>query len=215
MQKFETPATNENPKQKYARLLNDGLTLNKKLDDYYGVQGLLAGRPEDTAKGKTGKDLLGKNIDKTCQQINKLLKERVELIRTAGFQNIESLYPRVKKQKSDNDELSIFELGIFNQARRKLAEKYGYKISFNVGEDASFSGWVTLTKDNMHFNIKAAAFRDKNNLGGKSRIYKLDASIIQERKKQQQMLEFDRGDFKGIPTKEVQREIDKIVAIFG
>jgi len=240
----------ESPEEKYQKLLLAGVETSKKYEQL--SESLNQEEDESLAYEDTEEA-----VHDLAQQMESEMKERVNILRQSGTTNIESVFPRAKRNeeaeeanrqlgelqremteklmkgmsdprfdmselnemrdraqelmaKSQFQEMTEQEAEQFDAALKKLAEDNGYEF-----EGGSLGGWVTVKKGGIEFQMKHYVVPSEHGISGYSRISKMGVYRKTESGDNEWLLNYDRGWDVANKDPEIQKEIDRVVAIFG
>jgi len=153
------------------------------------------------------------NAEEKAREFAEITSEMTRMIMAPDYDPAELNRLRDKarelKSQEKSNELNDEEMEAFDEARKRLAEQEGYEI-----EGKGAGGWVTLKKGDLEFSMKHFAFPSEFGIGGYSRISKIGVSRKNE-KGSESLMYFDRGWDTANEDPEVQKEIDRVLAIFG
>jgi hypothetical protein len=156
---------------------------------------------------------LDENVEEKSRELAGITSEMTRLMMAPDFNQTEFNKLRDKAQEltgqQKSEELNEIELKAFFEARRKLAEQEGYEV--DGGDD---SGWFTIRKNGIEFQMKNFAFPSDSGIGGYSRISKMGVSR-KSGQKSESLLYYDRGWDIANEDPEAQKEIDRVIALFG
>lgn len=231
--------SSESPRAQYEQLLKQGLTLQKKYEAVgKRVSKLYKEGNDDEA------EQLSEEMRELSDRFDALMSDRAKLLRKVeNLTTIEDAFPRVRtktkeerkqvdyaavirsfnagemsvddlralgQQDEESDELTDEEFAKFCKARAQLAKKLGYKV--DGGTQAGGPGnWFRIEKDGVTFSMKHFPIPSDFGVAGSSRISKFGVSS----KIEGGGLNFDRGWDVACTDADVQKEIDRVVAIFG
>ena len=232
--------SSESPSAKYEQLLKEGVSLQKK----YETLGKKVGKLYDAGKDDEAEEL-SEQLHDLSDSFDALMGERVALLRTIeNVETVEDVFPRVKTQttedrkkvdyaeviraftagemsvedlkavgpQNNSEELTDKEFADFCKARATLARKLGYEIDGDV-DDEGASNWFDVKKNGLKFSMKHFATRSDFGITGFSRVSKFGVSSMEGEKESHMW--FDRGWDSACTDPKVQKEIDRVLAIFG
>jgi hypothetical protein len=228
----------ESPQEQYDRLLQRGISVQKS---YEALNDRISKLYDDGDENEA--ERASDEREQFEDSITHLLKQRVELVREMeNLKNIEDVFPRVKrapleetskvdaaelirmfnsgkigvddiraageKMKANQpEELTDDELNQFYAVRAELAREYGY--------DVEGDRWLDLKRNGVAMQLAHFAFPSENGITGEDRISKMWVSVLKDGKKTGAVLNYDRGWDVAPTDPEVQKEIDRAIAIFG
>jgi seryl-tRNA synthetase len=231
--------SSESPSAKYEQLLKEGVSLQKK----YETLGKKVGKLYDAGKDDEAEEL-SEQLNDLSDSFDALMGERVTLLRTIeNIETVEDVFPRVKTQttedrkkvdyaevirafnagkmsvedlknvapQNNSEELTDKEFADFCRSRAQLARKLGYKV--DEREEENVGNWFDVEKGGIKFSMKHFATRSDYGITGFSRVSKFGVSSIEGEK--QSHMWFDRGWDSACTDPKVQKEIDRVLAIFG
>lgn len=205
--KIEGRGLNPESKEKYTELLLAGLETNR---EYEKLSRILY---QEKNKGAVSENTRDK-IKRLKEEIERELQERINLLRQAGVTNVETVFPRVKRDQGAEDapfeELNPQEVEQFAETMKKLAEDNGYEIEFNRADDL-----VTVKRNGLEFQMRHHAIPRKSGIGGYGRIAKM--SVYRETQDGEKELLLNYGSGSGITNQDtvLQEETDRVIALFG
>jgi chaperonin cofactor prefoldin len=229
--------SSESPSAKYEQLLKRGVELQKKYESLGAKINKAYDRGDDDAAEE-----LSEESSQLKDEFDALLGERAKLLRQVeNLETVEDAYPRVRtateedRKKIDyaeviraftagqmsvedlrnipspqagNVELTDEEFDDFCRARAQLARKLGYEVE---GDNDASGNWFSIKRNGVEFSIKHFATPSDFGIAGFSRISKFGVSSDVKGGD----MNYDRGWDTACTSAEVQKEIDRVVAIFG
>jgi len=159
---------------------------------------------------------VGQGVEDNARKLGEITAEMTRMMMASDFDQakFDQLRDKARElsgQKKSN-ELSDEELEAFDAARKNLARQEGYEVV--DGEDSEPGAWIALRKNGVEFSMKHFAFPSEFGIGGFSRISKIDV-YRKAGKTSELLMNYDRTWDVANEDPEVQKDIDRLIAIFG
>ncbi|HKO57760.1 MAG TPA: hypothetical protein VJ276_17970 [Thermoanaerobaculia bacterium] len=229
----------ETPQAQYEKLLKQGIAVQKE----YESLNARVGKLYDDGKEDEAEEL-GEEREQLEDSMTNYMRQRVELIRTIeNLKTIEDAFPRVRTvtkeerkevdaaelirlfnagkigqddlraageqmRSNEPEDLSDKEMKAYATARAELAVEMGYE------KPSKGEGWFEAQRNGVSFSMKHFAFPSDYGITGNDRISKIGVSVMRG-KTTESVMYYDRGWDSACTDPEVQREIDRALAIFG
>jgi len=231
----------ESPQEQYDELLKRGIAVQK---EYEAVGQRISQLYDEGKDDEADKLAEGSDDEQLKDSMTHYLQQRVELLRKIEkLKTIEDVFPRVKRETKEEkvkvdatelirmfnagkigkdelraaahemdagapEELTDKEMKAFAKARYELALAMGYK------KPTKEEGWFGMERNGVKFSMKHFAFTSDYGITGDDRISKMGVSV-KKGKGYDTVLNYDRGWDVACTDPEVQKEIDRAIAIFG
>ena len=229
----------ESPQKQYEQLLKQGIAVQREYESLNDRVSKLYDEGNDDEAEE-----LSDQREQLEDSMTHYLRQRVELLRTIEkLRTIEDAFPRVKlvtteerakvdaaevirlfsagkigpeevraagEQMRDGEakDLSKSEMKAYAAARADLALQMGYE------KPSKEEGWFSLERNGISFSMKHFAFPSDYGITGEDRISKIGVSVMKG-KQSDSVMYYDRGWDSVCTDPKIQKEIDRVLAIFG